>query len=371
MAAIHPIRILVLALENYLSAARLPKALADGGFEVAAICYPDALISLTRYVDRKEVLPRDADAAEVARRMIAIIDSWEPRLVIPADNRALRFLHHIVEVERSGVLPPALIRLVKESLPDPAAFAVATDKRVAAALMHRLGFDVPEWRPIASIREAEAFAEEIGFPVILKPEGGQAGEGVAICGNAEDLRAARLEGEGGWFVQRFIVGRPAEASGIAWQGKLLGAILYERIEVNPPETGMTCVARVIENATMTAGLAAMAKATRHNGILSLGWMLEAETGSAFFLEANARSVPIVGPSGKLGLNLCECLRARLAGAPQPVPDPAAPRLIALYPQELHRDPNSPYREHLLDEPVDDPLVHQAMQRGIEMLARRG
>ncbi|HWA83849.1 MAG TPA: hypothetical protein VG820_10465, partial [Fimbriimonadaceae bacterium] len=305
------IPVLVLALENYLSAARLPKALVDGGFEVAAICYPDTLISLTRYVGRKEILPRTAGAEEVARRMIAILDSWQPRLVIPADNRALRFLHHIVEVEGAGVLPPALIRLVKESLPEPWAFAVAADKRVAAELMQRLGFDVPEWRPIGSIRDAEAFAEEFGFPVILKPQGGQAGEGVTICQNLEELRRASLDGEGGWFVQRFVVGRPAEASGIAWNGKLLGAILYERIEVNPPETGMTCVAYTIENPTMTAGLAAMVKATRHNGILSLGWMLEAETRRAYFLEANARSVPIVGPSGKLGLNLCECLRARL------------------------------------------------------------
>ncbi|MFI5387759.1 MAG: hypothetical protein ACHQ50_16750, partial [Fimbriimonadales bacterium] len=89
---------------------------------------------------------------------------------------------------------------------------------------------------------------------------------------------------------------------------------------------------------------------------------------AYFLEVNARVVPFVPCSAKLGVDLCRALYCRLVGAPIPKPDQDAPTVIALYPQELHRDPDSPYREHILDEPIDDPLVHRAMQRGIDMLA---
>lgn len=361
------VRALVLALENYLSAARLPRALHEGGFEVAAICYPETLLSLTKYLDRREVILPTDDASRVAMRIVGLITGWGPRLIIPADDRALRFLHHIVEVSHTGVLPEPLVALAKASLPAREAFAFATDKQAASEFMARLGFATPEWRAIANIADAEAFAGEVGFPVVLKPAGGHAGQGIQICRSPADLRSASLS-DGQWFVQKYIVGMPAESSGIAWEGKLLGAILYERTITNPPEIGPTCVATIIEHPTMAAGLAAFARATRHNGILSIGWMLEKDTGDAYFLEVNARSVPLVGPSPKLGLNLCECLRARLAGAPQPKPDPNAPRMIALYPQELHRDPNSPYREHILDEPFDDPMVHRAMQAGIEMLA---
>jgi cyanophycin synthetase len=56
---------------------------------------------------------------------------------------------------------------------------VAQDKQLTRSLLHAVGVPVPQGRPVADADDAWAAAEEIGLPVVVKPQYGNHGRGVA------------------------------------------------------------------------------------------------------------------------------------------------------------------------------------------------
>lgn len=57
--------------------------------------------------------------------------------------------------------------------------SIAQDKQLTRALLKAVGVPVPEGRPVISAEDAWAAAEEIGVPVVVKPQFGNHGRGVA------------------------------------------------------------------------------------------------------------------------------------------------------------------------------------------------
>jgi cyanophycin synthetase len=76
---------------------------------------------------------------------------------------------------------------------------IAQDKDLTRALLSSIGVPVPEGRPVESAEDAVEAAEDIGYPVVIKPQYGNQGRGVAT--NLQDkeaviaaFQAAREEG---------------------------------------------------------------------------------------------------------------------------------------------------------------------------------
>jgi cyanophycin synthetase len=88
--------------------------------------------------------------------------------------------------------------------------AVAQDKQLTRSLLQMVGVPVPEGRPVKDAEEAWQAAEEMGLPVVVKPQHGNHGRGVATNLTTRDqvvraFAAAREEGEC-VMVERFIPG---------------------------------------------------------------------------------------------------------------------------------------------------------------------
>src|SRR6185312_9540946 len=56
---------------------------------------------------------------------------------------------------------------------------IAQDKQLTRALLNAVGVPVPEGRPVADAEDAWSAAEEIGLPIVVKPQYGNHGRGVA------------------------------------------------------------------------------------------------------------------------------------------------------------------------------------------------
>jgi 5-(carboxyamino)imidazole ribonucleotide synthase len=83
--------------------------------------------------------------------------------------------HLLVALEEAGVV----VR------PGPAALVHAQDKAVMRARLAELGVPCPRWRLVHDAAGLEAFAAEVGWPVVLKtPRGGYDGKGVLVVGSA-------------------------------------------------------------------------------------------------------------------------------------------------------------------------------------------
>ncbi|WP_309132524.1 5-(carboxyamino)imidazole ribonucleotide synthase [Brevibacterium sp.] len=86
-------------------------------------------------------------------------------------------------------VPPEHLQALAEAghaiRPGPQALIFAQDKILMRAKMDDLGLPNPAWATITSVADAEAFAERVGLPFILKtPRGGYDGKGVRVI---EDL----------------------------------------------------------------------------------------------------------------------------------------------------------------------------------------
>ena len=70
--------------------------------------------------------------------------------------------------------------------------AIAQDKDLTRTLLQAVGVPVPDGRPVADAEDAWAAAEEIGAPVVVKPQDGNQGRGVATNLTTREQVAGRL-----------------------------------------------------------------------------------------------------------------------------------------------------------------------------------
>jgi cyanophycin synthetase len=69
--------------------------------------------------------------------------------------------------------------------------SIAQDKELTRSFLRAVGVPVPEGRPVESADDAIAAAEEIGYPIVVKPQYGNQGRGVATnLQTPDEVRAA-------------------------------------------------------------------------------------------------------------------------------------------------------------------------------------
>lgn len=100
-------------------------------------------------------------------------------------------LNLAVELERSGILAQYGIELIGTKL---ASIKKAEDREEFRDFMKKIGEPVPESTICTTVEEAEAFADRVGYPVIVRPAFTLAGSGGGICRNIEELREVARSG---------------------------------------------------------------------------------------------------------------------------------------------------------------------------------
>ena len=154
-----------------------------GGGQLARMCQPPAVaLSLTLSV-------------------LAESDTAAAALVVPhapvgehTDVEALReFASHcdVVTFDHEHVPQEVLVALQAEGValhPSPAALVHAQDKLVMRRRLTELGIPCPRWAAARSTADVEAFAGQVGWPVVAKtPRGGYDGKGVRLVSSAAEL----------------------------------------------------------------------------------------------------------------------------------------------------------------------------------------
>lgn len=90
------------------------------------------------------------------------------------------------QLHEAGVLEKYGVRLLGTPIE---AIKRGEDREAFRALMHELGEPVPESEIVTSVEEAVAFAEQIGFPIIIRPAYTLGGAGGGIAENMEQFLA--------------------------------------------------------------------------------------------------------------------------------------------------------------------------------------
>ncbi|HEV7412524.1 MAG TPA: ATP-grasp domain-containing protein [Casimicrobiaceae bacterium] len=376
--------LLVASSSNWIGPARMPKALADAGFDVHLLAPPDSLIAESRFLVDSHRLPADATVLQWVEALAAAVDATSPRILFPCDDLSFRLLRLLAILPPPGVPASMHLRLsalVRSSLGDPRYYQASIDKTLLPEAALALGVRVPRSTVCAGLAAAEAFALEHGFPVVLKRRHSSFGGGVAICASYSELATAFAaliaadqaddlgnEVRGHLLVQEFIAGSIEYYAIAAWRGTLLVGYAASRVVGNPEPKGPATVTRYHRSPAMREFARRLVEGFGMSGLLGLECVLANGSGELYLIEINRRIVPGTHRGRELGVDQCAALHAALDGLPNPTRTDleAGEEVVRVsFPQEWLRDPQSRW---LREYPVDVPWGELELLTA--MLARR-
>lgn len=112
----------------------------------------------------------------------------------------------------------------------------AEDRHKFSQILDSIGVDQPKWKELTSIAEAEAFADEVGYPVLVRPSYVLSGAAMSVINSKNELEAklsnaASVSQDHPVVISKFIQGaQEIDIDGVAHQGQVLVHAVSEHVE---------------------------------------------------------------------------------------------------------------------------------------------
>jgi len=318
-----------------------------------------------------------------------LIKQSSPALIVPCDEAAANQLHQLARVTRNEELKT----LIAASLGSEESFDVSESRAGLHALAERIGVHMPRAAVVESEQHLDNAVEAVRLPAFLKTDGSSGGTGVRGVDTMEEVRrafrglssppslvrglkraaidrdyslmpAVLLRKRAQVSLQQAIRGAEANCTIFCWRGEVMSRITV-RVEVASMQRGPSTVVRRMDHPEIDRATSAIARSLQLSGMYGFDFILEEGTDRAVLIEMNARPTQTSHLALGPGRDLTAAAFAALTGTPvSPRPVVTHRELIALFPGELHRDPESPYLESAYhDMPVSEPrLLRLCMRR---------
>jgi len=146
-----------------------------------------------------------------------------------------------VIVSMGGQIPNNLaLKLHRNGIPilgtPPESIDQAENRGKFSRLLDELGIDQPAWRELTSLEEIRQFAEEVGYPVLIRPSYVLSGAAMAVASNENELyrylqRATEVSPEHPTVVSKFLENaKEIELDGVARNGEIVAEAISEHVE---------------------------------------------------------------------------------------------------------------------------------------------
>lgn len=143
------------------------------------------------------------------KRLTDIIAKERPDAVLP-NLGGQSALNLCSELAKAGVLDKFNVKVIGVQID---AIERGEDRIAFKETMNRLGIEMPRSKPAYSVEEAEKIAEELGYPVVIRPAYTMGGTGGGIVNNLEELKTIVNRGIAASLVGQVLV----EESVIGWE----------------------------------------------------------------------------------------------------------------------------------------------------------
>jgi carbamoyl-phosphate synthase large subunit len=112
----------------------------------------------------------------------------------------------------------------------------AEDRHKFSALLDQVDIRQPEWRELIDIEDAEAFAQRVGYPVLVRPSYVLSGAAMAVASNRDELdgylkKATRVSRRYPVVISKFIENaKELEFDAVASHGEIIISAISEHVE---------------------------------------------------------------------------------------------------------------------------------------------
>ncbi len=285
--AVHPGRAIVTYGRSLISLV-IARSLHEKGVEViGADDIGMTVLSFSRHVEKNFVhssmeddLERALDEFEEKVREYAPDDD-RPYVLIPGFRDARIFAEH-----RDRFEP-----LIKIAAPDLSSVDLIHPKDAFARFLEDRELPGPETQIIEPGEDRSGLSGRVSYPLIIKPNDGVGGRGVARITAAEELDAYLDEApkDGVLLLQEAIDGEDFCVSFVALRGELLGVVAYRNVTQFPKQAGAGAVRETVDAEPFMEATRQLVKATRWNGVAEVDFRWNGEAAvEPKMLEVNPR-----------------------------------------------------------------------------------
>ncbi|UCE55907.1 MAG: carbamoyl-phosphate synthase large subunit [Desulfobacterales bacterium] len=192
------------ACEFDYSGTQACKALRSLGYEIVLVNSNPATIMTD---------PGTADATYIEplnlKALTEIIAIERPDALLP-NLGGQSGLNLSSELHRSGVLEKYGVQIIGVNVD---AIERGEDRLAFKETMNRLGIEMPKSQTVNSVQDAEKVAEQLGYPVVIRPAYTMGGTGGGLVYNVEEFRTVAARGLSASLVNQILV----EESVLGWE----------------------------------------------------------------------------------------------------------------------------------------------------------
>lgn len=112
----------------------------------------------------------------------------------------------------------------------------AENRKLFSTMLEKIGIDQPKWQEVTTLSKAKSFAEEVGYPVLVRPSYVLSGGAMSVVESEADLKhyldkATNLSPDHPVVISDFIsAAKEIEIDGVAMDGKVVICAISEHIE---------------------------------------------------------------------------------------------------------------------------------------------
>jgi len=192
------------ACEFDYSGTQACKALKSLGYEIVLVnSNPATIMTDPGMADATYIEPLNSDTLE------KIIEKERPNALLP-NLGGQSGLNLSSELYKKGVLERYGVQVIGVAVD---AIERGEDRIEFKTTMEQLGIDMPKSAPAYSVDEAEGIAQELGYPVVIRPAYTMGGTGGGLVYNIEELRTVASRGLSASLIGQVLV----EESVLGWE----------------------------------------------------------------------------------------------------------------------------------------------------------
>jgi hypothetical protein len=329
------------------------KALARSGVDVCIIAPPKSYLAQSKYYKAKLLLEPEVIKNSIASILDSLAKEFNPSILLAGDDIAFQLICKFINDQNGS---EKARELLAKSFP-----GIEQLNTFATESMFIKNYASFKCIPPPSIihptlNDIFNFINKYDFPVALKEDGCWAGNGVTICNSIENIESKFNSIENKPFlIQKVIDGVSSQVGLSGIYGEVSGYFSFKKIE-HTKKNGPASVIEFLSHKPMLETAKAIYKQSCFTGFCGIDFIIDKKN-KAWLLELNPRIMPSSHLGEVFGFDLVSSFISALKGQHYSKNLNRRADRIALFPNELLRNPRShhlTYSYH--DVPWDDPGV---------------
>lgn len=267
------------------------RSLGSSGWRVL-VCssFRRCLAGASRYAAREFTVPSALDEPAAFARAIASLSATEgAELILPISEPGM--LAILTDADR--------LVLARVPFPDLERFRRISNKRLLLDIARSSGIAVPAQSILGTAEQVDDIAEDLRFPVVLKPsrsvvetDGGRKKTTVRFAADLATLREHVRRTSAAAFpllIQQRIVGPGIGIFLLRWEGQIMAQFAHRRLREKPPAGGVSVYRESIAaDPALASKSASLLAFFEWHGPAMIEYKLDAATDTPYLMEINGR-----------------------------------------------------------------------------------